>query len=73
MINAARYFWLPVADDSSGCGLVRHAFRGRRADADVAESAHCGRTFAMATPSEMDWICAPTCTECNETLKARQP
>lgn len=70
MTNAARYFWLPVADGSHGYGLTRHAFPGRRADASTAAPAHCGKTFALAVPSEMDWICAPTCQECNDTLKA---
>lgn len=70
MTEAARYFWLPVVDEKSGYGLTRHAFPGRRADADLAQPAHCGHTFALATPSEMDWICAPTCQDCNDTLKA---
>lgn len=70
MTNAARYFWLPVVDGSSGYGLTRHAFPGRRVDSGAAESAHCGETFALAAPSEMDWICAPTCADCNEFLKA---
>ncbi|WP_406692202.1 hypothetical protein REH65_09820 [Saccharopolyspora sp. ID03-671] len=73
MTLAARHFWLPVADNSHGYGLTRHAFPGRRADAGSAEPAHCGEVFALATPSEMDWICAPTCQTCNETLKAGHP
>lgn len=72
MTRTARYFWLPVVDTStSGYDLTRHAFPGRRADADLAEVAHCGETYALATPSEMDWICAPTCADCDESLKSR--
>ncbi|WP_435876308.1 hypothetical protein [Saccharopolyspora shandongensis] len=51
-----RYFWLPVPDESSAYGLVRHAFAGSRLDAGTADKAFCGNIFALAKPSEMDWI-----------------
>lgn len=72
MTTTGRYFWLPVADDSSRYNLVQHAFPGRTSESGAAESAHCEKTFALATPSEVDWICAPTCQTCNEALKARK-
>ncbi|SDZ26112.1 hypothetical protein SAMN05216215_10555 [Saccharopolyspora shandongensis] len=64
-----RYFWLPVPDESSTYGLVRHAFAGSRLDAGTADEAFCGNTFALANPSEMDWIHARTCPDCNALLK----
>ncbi|MGI8309986.1 hypothetical protein [Saccharopolyspora hattusasensis] len=51
-----RYFWLPVPDESSDYGLVRHAFAGTRLHAGPADDSFCGNTFALANPSEMDWI-----------------
>ncbi|KAA5831296.1 hypothetical protein F1721_21410 [Saccharopolyspora hirsuta] len=65
-----RYHWLPVVDDSSSYGLVRHAFRGRRIDAGVNGESFCGSSFAIAEPSEIDWIRAPSCQDCNAKLKA---
>ncbi|GAA0533122.1 hypothetical protein A8924_0556 [Saccharopolyspora erythraea NRRL 2338] len=66
---AWRYYWLPVPDKSSAYGFVRHAFPGSRINSGPAGSAFCGEDFALATPSEMDWIRAPTCERCNENLK----
>ncbi|MDA3646796.1 hypothetical protein LZ318_41190 [Saccharopolyspora indica] len=65
-----RYHWLPVVDDSSSYGLVRHAFSGRRIDAGTSGKSFCGDLFAIAEPSEMDWIRAPSCQRCNSELKA---
>ncbi|RKT88244.1 hypothetical protein SAMN05421805_101318 [Saccharopolyspora antimicrobica] len=64
-----RYFWLPVPDESSDYGLVRHAFAGSRLDKGPADDSFCGDTYALAIPSEMDWIRAPTCQDCNTLLK----
>lgn len=63
------YFWRPVPDEASSYGLVRHAFYGVVADAGTSAPSVCERTFALAKPSEFDWIHAPTCHECNEALK----
>lgn len=64
-----RYFWRPVPDEASSYGLVRHVFFGIAADSGPSALSVCERTFALAKPSEFDWIHAPTCPECNETLK----
>ncbi|MGP4018544.1 zinc finger protein [Saccharopolyspora sp. 5N708] len=64
-----RYFWLPVPDESSAYGLARHAFPGTRLAAGLADAGYCGETFALAIPSEVDWIHAPTCQACNSKLK----
>ncbi|MGW3468182.1 hypothetical protein ACWDKQ_06850 [Saccharopolyspora sp. NPDC000995] len=67
--NQQRYFWLPVPDESIDYGLARHAFAGTRLDAGAAGESFCGITFALARPSEMDWIHAKTCQDCNTLLK----
>lgn len=67
-----RYFWLPVPDEASDYGFVRHAFAGSRLDRGPAGDAFCGATCALATPSEVDWIRAPTCQDCNTFLKERK-
>lgn len=64
-----RYFWRPAPDESSAYGLVRHAFFGIAADSGPSAPSVCERIFALAKPSEFDWIHAPTCAECNDTLK----
>ncbi|GAA4859630.1 zinc finger protein [Saccharopolyspora rosea] len=65
-----RYFWLPVADESGDdYALRRHAFPGSRLDTATSATAYCGETFALAQPSEMDWIRARTCQPCNSALK----
>ncbi|MGW3468540.1 hypothetical protein ACWDKQ_08715 [Saccharopolyspora sp. NPDC000995] len=64
-----RYFWRPVPDDTSTYGLVRHAFFGASANAGPSAISVCDESFALAKPSEIDWIHAPTCSRCNEALK----
>lgn len=64
-----RYFWRPVPDATSHYGLVRHAFLGNSADAGPSATSACEGVFALASPSEFDWIHAPTCADCNEALK----
>lgn len=65
-----RYYWLPVVDESSSGGMVRHAFRGTYADASANGDSFCDKRFCLAKPSEMDWIQAPSCQDCNSLLKA---
>ncbi|GAA3355940.1 hypothetical protein [Saccharopolyspora gregorii] len=65
-----RHFWLPVPDSGD---LVRHAFRGRRWENQPADDSVCGRRLAMAQPCELDWCRAPTCPDCNDTLKNERP
>lgn len=68
--HAPQHYWLPISDpDTSG---QRHAFRGRRWHGQDCDVAICGTVAAMATPSEIDWIHAPTCQRCNATLKHEQ-
>ncbi|MFI0465909.1 hypothetical protein ACH347_17670 [Saccharopolyspora sp. 5N102] len=64
-----RYYWLPVVDESSSYGLVRHAFAGRYIDAGANGESFCAKNFALAKPSEVDWIQAPSCQDCNSMLK----
>ncbi|PKW15821.1 hypothetical protein [Saccharopolyspora spinosa] len=63
------YFWRPVPDDTSSYGLVRHAFFGTSEDAAPSVISACDEIFALAKPSEIDWIHAPTCSRCNEALE----
>ncbi|MFC7342878.1 hypothetical protein [Saccharopolyspora griseoalba] len=66
-----RHFWLPVADPG-GRGGTRHAFPGRRWEGERTREAICGEQLPLANPSEMDWICHPTCTTCWNTLRNKQ-
>ncbi|MBQ0927616.1 hypothetical protein [Saccharopolyspora endophytica] len=67
-----RHYWLPIPNPD-GSGGTRHAFRGHRWLGTPTETAVCDRETPMAQPSEMDWVCFPTCRTCNETLKGEQP
>ncbi|TDD05900.1 hypothetical protein E1181_14025 [Saccharopolyspora terrae] len=63
----ARHYWLPTPNPDSGV-FARHAFRGRRWERQSADTTVCGVEVAMATPTDLDWVRAPTCGECNRTL-----
>ncbi|WP_258346010.1 hypothetical protein [Saccharopolyspora gregorii] len=63
-----RHFWRPGGDS------VRHAFRGRRWCGEPSATAVCGAGVELTSdPSEQDWVVAPTCTACNELLRAELP
>ncbi|SFT04956.1 hypothetical protein [Saccharopolyspora flava] len=68
---STRHYWLPIPD-SSQCSGTRHAFRGPRWEGEHTGTTVCGQEVAMAKPSEMDWICHPTCPSCYDTLKLEQ-
>lgn len=68
---ASRHYWPPVPD-STECGGTRHAFRGARWGGECTGTTVCDQAVAMAKPSETDWICHPTCSDCYEILKAEQ-
>lgn len=61
------HYWLPVADRISS-GMIRHAFRGKAWDGCSAATSVCNVQCGMAQPSEMDWVQAPTCWDCNIIL-----
>lgn len=63
-----RHYWQPVPEDKGGG--VRHAFRGRRWEGQPADEAVCGRSLALAQPSEMDWITFRSCEHCRRVLLA---
>ncbi|GAB3694150.1 hypothetical protein [Saccharopolyspora tripterygii] len=66
----ARHYWLPIPEASGRSG-VRHAFPGARWLGTPSETAVCGTETPMAAPSEVDWICFPSCQDCHQILKDR--
>nr|WP_245556063.1 hypothetical protein [Actinopolyspora mortivallis] len=70
-IPERQHYWLPVPD-RTGFTWHRHAFRGKHWDGRSADTSVCGAQCAMAKPSELDWVQAPTCSDCTELLIAEQ-
>ncbi|GAB3549900.1 hypothetical protein J2S53_001221 [Actinopolyspora lacussalsi] len=66
-----QHYWLPVPD-RTGFKWHRHAFRGKYWDGRASDTSVCGKSCAMAKPSELDWFQAPTCPDCTELLIAEQ-
>lgn len=64
-----RHFWFPIP--STAGGGVRHAFAGRRWEGEAAGTSACGSEVAFAQPTEVDWICFPTCADCYSFLTGR--
>ena len=67
----SHHFWLPVPHDDVPGG-IRHAFRGARWAGEPSGLTVCGRSVALARPSEVDWINFPSCGACNEILREEQ-